>query len=192
MGKHTNSGLGGFMSGNSIRFSKMKSGMGGADAWRDSLQATAAANRGGAPRPRTSGTKLPKEHTIHTATVVCVKEYGAFVQLGDGGTYRDGMIHISQTSCYAEKVEDVLKEGQKLWVKVAEVTDDERWNDRKYQVDFRYVDQRNGKDLDPHNCKTHKMPDNHFQLLGRSSAAPSSSSSAKPAFGATLFSGSAA
>mmetsp|Transcript_21151 Transcript_21151/g.59037 ORF Transcript_21151/g.59037 Transcript_21151/m.59037 type:complete len:260 (+) Transcript_21151:156-935(+) len=164
----TSSGLGGFMSGASIRFSKMKSGTGGADAWRDGL-AKAYQSGGDAKRPRTSGMQLPKVNSIHIATVVCTKEFGAFCQLGDGDTFKDGMLHVSHMGeTRFECPEDAgLKVGTKIWVKVTEVKDDAM----KYSLDMRYVDQKDGKDLDPYQTKG-RLPDNRWQGAKPKLAAP--------------------
>eukprot|EP00928_Gymnodinium_smaydae_P049216 TRINITY_DN3300_c0_g1_i1.p1 TRINITY_DN3300_c0_g1~~TRINITY_DN3300_c0_g1_i1.p1 ORF type:complete len:299 (+),score=95.39 TRINITY_DN3300_c0_g1_i1:493-1389(+) len=176
------------MSGASIRFSKMR-GAGGVDAWRDALASAASGGSSGSARPRTTGTKLPKTNTIFKATVVCVKEYGAFVQLEDGTTYRDGMLHISAMGKEVERVQDVVNEGMKIWVKVAEVTEDTG----KYGVDIRYVSQRDGADLDPYNAKSHRLPDNHLpgnpNKHGGAGAAAAASGSTRT-FGAD-FAGSA-
>lgn len=155
----TTSGLGGFMSGASIRFSKLKKGTGGADAWRDSLQQANQQKGRGGDRPKTTGMQLPKVNSIHTATVVCTREFGAFLQLGDGTTYKDGMMHVSHMGPErVEAPEDAgLKVGTKVWVKVSEVKED----DMKYSLDLRYVDQVDGKDLDPYNTKG-RLPNNRW------------------------------
>ena len=63
----------------------------------------------------------PKVGQIYKGTVVKVMDFGAFVEiipgvLGSGG--KDGMVHISQLSTKrVEKVEDVCKEGDIMWVK---------------------------------------------------------------------------
>lgn len=151
------------MNGASIRFSKMKgSGVGGVDAWRDQL--AAVANSQGSSvlsnRARTSGTKLPKLHSVHSGTVVSMQPFGAFVQLGKGDTYKDGLLHVS--CLCSERVEAPeeagLKLGMNVWVKVCEIKED----DGKYGLDIRFVDQRDGKDLDPYQAKG-RPPDNHFE-----------------------------
>lgn len=144
------------MSGASIRFSKLKNGTGGADAWRDSLNNFKRTADG---RPRTIGVKLPKLHSIHVAHVVSMQPFGAFLQLGDGDTYKDGLLHVS---CLGEMrfecPEDAgLQLGMKLWVKVSEVKEEEM----KYGVDMRYVSQRDGTDLDHYQTKG-RLPDNFF------------------------------
>jgi len=143
MGRHTNSGLGGFMSGASIRFSKMRGGSGGADAWRDSLMLAKNASNGS--RPKTTGTKLPELHSVHRGTVVSVQPFGAFVQLGNGEEYKDGLVHISCISAAErpERVEDYLSMGDTVWVKVMEVKEE----DLKYSLDMRYVNQKDGTPL---------------------------------------------
>jgi len=179
----TNSGMGGFMSGASIRFSKMRgSGVGGVDAWRDQL-ASAANSQGSSVlsnRARTSGTKLPKLHSVHSGTVVSMQPFGAFVQLGKGDTYKDGLLHVS--CLCADRVEAPeeagLKLGMSVWVKVCEVKED----DGKYGLDIRFVDQRDGKDLDPYQAKG-RPPDNHFQgaAKARPRRAPEEASERPPA-----------
>mmetsp|Transcript_92652 Transcript_92652/g.276318 ORF Transcript_92652/g.276318 Transcript_92652/m.276318 type:complete len:257 (-) Transcript_92652:23-793(-) len=139
MGKHTNSGLGGFMSGASIRFSKMKGGSGGADAWRDQLMFAKPKN---GDRPRTTGTKLPDLNSVHKGTVVSIQPFGCFVQLGSGDEYKDGLLHISCISAdeRPERVEERLALNDTVWVKVTEV----KQEDLKYSLDMRYLNQQDG------------------------------------------------
>jgi len=147
------------MSGASIRFSKYKSGSGGPDAWRDSLNKMQEQGGRDSKRPRTTGMELPKENTIHQGSVVCVKDFGVFLQLGDGTKYKDGMMHVTHMGeSRVENPEDFgLKMGTKVWVKVGEIKE----HDMKYSLDMRYVDQRDGKDLDPYHTKG-RLPDNHW------------------------------
>ena len=57
-----------------------------------------------------------KEGDVLTGKVDSIKDYGAFIDLGDGVT---GLLHISQLAHNRVKsVEDVLKEGQEVEVKV--------------------------------------------------------------------------
>ena len=59
-------------------------------------------------------TEEPEVGKVYTGTVVTIKDFGAFVNIMPG---TDGMVHISQLSDKrVEKVEDVLKEGQKVKV----------------------------------------------------------------------------
>jgi len=56
--------------------------------------------------------------------VVTVKEYGAFVEIMPG---REGLVHISELSNdFIEKVEDVVKEGQEIKVKIIGIDDQKR------------------------------------------------------------------
>lgn len=139
MGRHTNSGLGGFMNGASIRFSKLKGGVGGADAWRDQLMTAKPKN---SDRPRTTGTKLPEKLSVHKGTVVSIQSFGCFVQLGNGDQYKDGLLHISCITAdeRPERVEERLALGDTVWVKVTEV----RESELKYSLDMRYLNQQDG------------------------------------------------
>lgn len=63
----------------------------------------------------------PEVGTTYEGTVVSIKEFGAFVNIMPG---IDGMVHISKLSDQrVEKVTDVLKEGQKVRVKLMEIDD---------------------------------------------------------------------
>mgnify|MGYP000258105771 CR=1 FL=1 len=67
-------------------------------------------------------TEEPEVGKIYEGKVVSIKEFGAFVNIMPG---TDGMVHISQLSDKrVEKVEDVLKEGQIVKVKLVGI--DER------------------------------------------------------------------
>ena len=56
---------------------------------------------------------------VYTGKVVGIKDFGAFVELLPG---KDGMIHISKLANHrVEKVEDVVKIGDELEVKVSEI-----------------------------------------------------------------------
>ena len=61
-------------------------------------------------------TEEPEVGKIYEGTVVTIKDFGAFVNILPG---IDGMVHISQLSDKrVENVTDVLKEGQKVRVKL--------------------------------------------------------------------------
>lgn len=94
---------------------------------------------------------MPKLYSIHKAKVVSIQTYGAFVQLGDGTTYKDGLLHVSRISASGriEAVGDVLAEGDAIWVKVVEVNEDTQ----KHSLDMRHVRQKDGEDLDPTNAQ---------------------------------------
>jgi len=57
----------------------------------------------------------PEEGKTYQGTVVTIKEYGAFVEFLPG---RDGLCHVSELAMSRVKnVEDIVKEGDKIWVK---------------------------------------------------------------------------
>ncbi len=61
---------------------------------------------------------------IYVGKVLSLKEYGAFVEIIPG---HDGLVHISELSDgYVEKVEDVVKVGQDIPIKVIGVDDQKR------------------------------------------------------------------
>jgi polyribonucleotide nucleotidyltransferase len=58
---------------------------------------------------------------IYRGKVVGIKEFGAFVEILPG---KDGLLHISEIADYRVKqVEDVLKMGDEVWVKVLGIDD---------------------------------------------------------------------
>ena len=64
---------------------------------------------------------LVKPGTVTEGTVESIKDYGAFVDIGDGVT---GLLHVSQISQKRIKTPaDVLKVGQKSKVKITKVAD---------------------------------------------------------------------
>ncbi len=64
-------------------------------------------------------TREPKVGEIYTGKVVRIMNFGAFVELLPG---KDGMVHISQLADYrVGKVEDVVKIGDEITVKVIEI-----------------------------------------------------------------------
>ena len=55
-----------------------------------------------------------------------IESYGAFVKIAPG---KEGLLHISELSwSRVEKVEDVLKPGQKISVKLTKIDDMKRIN----------------------------------------------------------------
>ncbi|MDC3103832.1 polyribonucleotide nucleotidyltransferase [Flavobacteriales bacterium] len=64
-------------------------------------------------------TFTPEVGDVYTGTVRSVMPYGAFVNIGKG---TDGLLHISEIDWErVENVEDVLKEGDKVEVKLTEI-----------------------------------------------------------------------
>ena len=58
---------------------------------------------------------------IYRGKVVGIKEFGAFVEILPD---KDGLLHISEIADYRVKnVEDVLKMGDEVWVKVLGIDD---------------------------------------------------------------------
>lgn len=58
---------------------------------------------------------------IYQGTVVSIKEFGAFVEVLPG---KDGLVHISELADFrVNKVEDVVKSGDSIWVKCIGVDD---------------------------------------------------------------------
>ena len=63
----------------------------------------------------------PEVGKVYEGTVVTIKEFGAFVNILPG---IDGMLHVSQISNKRiDRVEDVLKVGQKVRVKLVAIDD---------------------------------------------------------------------
>lgn len=68
----------------------------------------------------------PEVGKIYDGTVVKLMEFGAFVNIMPG---RDGLVHVSQISDKrVERVSDVLKEGDKVKVKLVAIDDQGRLN----------------------------------------------------------------
>jgi polyribonucleotide nucleotidyltransferase len=84
--------------------------------------------------------------TIYDGTVVKVVDFGAFVNFFGA---KDGLVHVSQiASKRIEKVSDVLKEGDKVKVKLL------GFDDRgKTRLSMKVVDQQTGEDLEGKQAK---------------------------------------
>jgi polyribonucleotide nucleotidyltransferase len=83
----------------------------------------------------------PEPGTIYDGTVVKVMDFGAFVNFFGA---KDGLVHISQLAAHrVNKVNDVVKEGDKVKVKLLGV--DERG---KVRLSMKAVDQATGEDLE--------------------------------------------
>ncbi len=82
----------------------------------------------------------PEVGTIYEGTVVKCMEFGAFVNFFGS---RDGLVHISQLAPKkVAKVTDVVKEGDKVWVKLLGF--DERG---KVRLSMKIVDQATGQEI---------------------------------------------
>ncbi len=85
-------------------------------------------------------TAEPEVGQIYEGTVVKVVDFGAFVNFFGP---RDGLVHISQmTQGRPEKAADVVKDGQKVWVKLMGF--DERG---KVRLSMKVVDQATGEEI---------------------------------------------
>jgi len=83
----------------------------------------------------------PEVGMIYEGTVVKVADFGAFVNFFGP---KDGLVHISQLAAErVSKTGDVVKEGQKVWVKLLGF--DERG---KVRLSMKVVDQETGKELE--------------------------------------------
>ncbi len=84
-------------------------------------------------------TREPEVGAIYEGTVVKITDFGAFVQIMPG---TDGLVHISQLANHrVTKVSDIVKEGNKLKVKVLEIS-----RDGKIRLSHKAVsEERNGR-----------------------------------------------
>ena len=82
----------------------------------------------------------PEVGEIYEGTVVTTVDFGAFVNFFGS---RDGLVHISQlTDGRVAKTTDVIKEGDKVWVKLM------GFDDRgKVRLSMKVVDQETGKEI---------------------------------------------
>ena len=68
----------------------------------------------------------PEVGQIYRAKVVKLMEFGAFVEFAPG---KEGLVHISKLDTKrVEKVEDLLSEGDEIWVKFMEIDSKGRYN----------------------------------------------------------------
>jgi polyribonucleotide nucleotidyltransferase len=82
----------------------------------------------------------PEVGQIYEGTVVKIADFGAFVNFFGP---RDGLVHISQlANDRVAKTGDVVKEGQKVWVKLLGF--DERG---KVRLSMKIIDQATGKEI---------------------------------------------
>jgi polyribonucleotide nucleotidyltransferase len=84
-------------------------------------------------------TDEPEVNAIYQGTVVKTADFGAFVNFFGA---KDGLVHISQLADQrVNKTTDVVKEGDKVWVKLLGF--DERG---KVRLSMKVVDQETGKE----------------------------------------------
>jgi len=69
---------------------------------------------------------VPEVGSLYYGRVVRIMQFGAFVELAPG---KDGLVHISKLANHrVERVEDVCKIGDMIWVKVTEIDEKGRVN----------------------------------------------------------------
>ena len=69
---------------------------------------------------------IPEPGKTYEAEVVSIQNYGAFVKIAPG---KEGLLHISQLRAErVNKVEDVLKVGEMIKVKLTKIDDNNRLN----------------------------------------------------------------
>ena len=88
-------------------------------------------------------TSDPEVGLIYDGTVVKLMNFGAFVNFSGSFGTRDGLVHISQiVPRHVEKVEDVLKRGDNVKVKLLEIDDR-----GKIRLSMKVVDQETGEEI---------------------------------------------
>ena len=108
---------------------------------RRSASPAARHGAGRPPRRAEEPEALPPAGAIFRGRVVSIRPFGAFVALD--GYRKHGLVHISQLAPRrVESVEEVLTEGQDVWVKVLPSEDP-----AKVSLSLRQVDQSTGADL---------------------------------------------
>ena len=82
----------------------------------------------------------PEPGMVYQGTVVKIVDFGAFVNFFGS---RDGLVHVSQLAPHrVAQVKDVVKEGDKVWVKF--LGSDERG---KVRLSMKVVDQKTGQEI---------------------------------------------
>ncbi|KAG8036906.1 hypothetical protein G9C98_004228 [Cotesia typhae] len=82
-------------------------------------------------------------NVIFQGKVAAVQNYGAFVEIP--GCKQQGLIHKSQvSSTWVDDVSEILKRGESVWCKIISIGED-----GKIGLSMKFVNQGNGKDLDP-------------------------------------------
>ncbi len=93
----------------------------------------------------------PEVGQIHTGKVVRIVDFGAFVNFFGA---KDGLVHISELADHrVGKVEDIVKEGDGVKVKVVDID-----NRGKIRLSMRMVDQETGEDISDRITNREKKP----------------------------------
>ena len=88
-------------------------------------------------------TSDPEVGRIYEGTVVKLMNFGAFVNFSGNFGSRDGLVHISQiVPRHVEKVEDVLRRGDQVKVKLLEIDDR-----GKIRLSMKVVNQETGEEI---------------------------------------------
>lgn len=105
-------------------------------------------NRGGRGGGRRGDGPAPELFSVHHGEVRSIQSYGVFVNMPG---FKDGLVHISQLVSYrVEDPNEVVSQGQRVWVKVIEID-----TNNKVSLSMKMVNQQTGKDEDP----------DHFEAL---------------------------
>jgi predicted RNA-binding protein with RPS1 domain len=91
---------------------------------------------------------FPTLYSIHMGTVQSNQTFGSFIEMD--GFRSNGLVHMSQLAGFrVESAEDVVSTGDRVWVKVIAIKDDDEKGRRQISLSMKYVDQSDGNDLDP-------------------------------------------
>lgn len=94
-----------------------------------------------------SSPDLPAEGDIQPGRIIRIQKYGAFCSLENYNRLQ-GLIHISElTNFRVENVEDVVRVGDGVWVKVLRIQEDPNTNQLRIQLSLKNVAQ-DGSGLD--------------------------------------------
>lgn len=98
--------------------------------------------RGGGRGGRRGDGPAPEVFSVHHGEVRSIQSYGVFVNMPG---FKDGLVHISQLASYrVEDPNEVVSQGQRVWVKVIEVD-----ANNKVSLSMKMVNQDTGRDEDP-------------------------------------------
>ena len=103
---------------------------------------------GGGGGGRRGDGPVPEVFSVHHGEVRSIQSYGVFVNMPG---FKDGLVHISQLASYrVDDANEVVSQGQRVWVKVIEVD-----ANNKVSLSMKMVNQETGRDEDP----------DHFEAL---------------------------
>ena len=121
----------------------------------------------------------PPLYSIVRCVIARLSPHGAFITCPSYPRLR-GLIPLSQLASFrVEKAEDVVEEGEEVWVKLIEIKEGEG-GEKKYAFSMKYVNQSEGIDLDEGNIELMREMSRRQggkKEEGASASFPSSSSS---------------